>query len=213
MPAQGAGYYLKMGVDEKVDYAAPPSAPFDTIQQYTQQLKDELHRVAQQMARGVENNAAAVGRSGQSKQSDEHGTEVVLKAYGRIVREAVERTMNLIAEGRGMSEKWSIGGMDAYRLADAKTIADTALVSDAIRVPSTTYRKEMLKRVAYSQLPDLDQCTKQLIADEIDEGVNAEDMMPEPPAMPMIPQTNENDEAAQGGAVNDETNDNKGNEK
>jgi len=192
-PANGIGYYIMLGEGETLTYAAPPSAPYDTIQAYNQTLKDELHRVAQQMARGVENNAAAVGRSGMSKQADEHGTEVVLKAFGRLVREAVERTMNLIAEGRGGDVKWSISGMDAYRLADAKTIADTALVSDAIKVPSPTYRREMMKRVAYSQLPDLDQETKQAIAEEIEAGVNAEDLYPEPPPMVPIPPDEEDE--------------------
>ena len=53
-------------------------------------LKDEIYRVAQQMALGVENNAASVGRSAESKEVDSSSTETCLKAYASPVREAAE---------------------------------------------------------------------------------------------------------------------------
>ena len=99
-PKMGAGYYGILGLDEKIDWPAPPGAPFAAHAEYVAALKDEIHRVAQQLALGVDNNAAAVGRSGESKKADQAGTEVVLKAYGRITREPTERTMDLVAEAR-----------------------------------------------------------------------------------------------------------------
>lgn len=180
-PTMGAGYHGILGVKEKIEWPAPPSAPYEVIGNYARELVQELHRVAQQMALGVDNNASAIGRSGDSKAADHESTETVLKAYGKQMREPLERALDLIAAGRGEDIVWSVGGMDVFDLADASTLTEMAVASDPLRIPSATYRRELFKSLAHAQLPHVDDETRKKIDGEIDAGVNAEDMQPVPP--------------------------------
>jgi hypothetical protein len=91
-PVMGAGYYGMLHIDERIEWPSPSGVPYAVIENRLTALKDEIHRVATQMARGVENNAAAIGRSGQSKQVDNTATEVVLKAYSERICEPIEQT-------------------------------------------------------------------------------------------------------------------------
>lgn len=192
-PTMGAGYYGLLGLDEKIEWPAPPSAPFEVIRNNIADLVQEIHRVAEQMALAVDNSkAAAVGRSGESKAADHEATETVLRAYGQALRDPLERMLDLVARGRGESIDWDVAGMDVYDLADAKTLTEMALASDPLKIPSATHRRELLKAVSRAQLPHVDEETRQTIDREIDAGVNAEDTreerpdssIPPPPRLP-----------------------------
>src|SRR6185295_614718 len=99
-------------------------------------LKDEIYRVATQMARGVDNNAAAIGRSGLSKQADASATERVLAAYGELVCEALEDTYQTISAARNDGLTISVKGMDAYDLADSATLIANAATTQTLGIPS-----------------------------------------------------------------------------
>jgi hypothetical protein len=118
-PVQGSGYYGILGADDRVEWPAPSDVSYDVLERRIAALKDEIHRVAVQMSRGVDNNAAAVGRSGESKQADDSATEIVLEAYGRPVKDAYEETFEMISFARDDDTEWSVAGMDSYDVADA----------------------------------------------------------------------------------------------
>lgn len=185
-PTMGPGYYLKLAVNEKMDWPAPPAAPFEVVQGVARELVQEIHRVVEQMALAVDNNAAAaVGRSGESKAADGLATQVVLPAFGERVREALEKILDLVARGRGDGDLvWSVGGMNRYDLADASALTDMALASDPLGIPSVTYRRELFKAVTRAQLPHLDEDTRKAIDSEIDNGVFDEDVARTPTPTP-----------------------------
>lgn len=162
----GAGYYLQLGKDDSLEWPAPPSSPFDTISAYIATLKDEVYRVAQQMASGVDNNAAAVGRSGESKKADAEATTTVACALGKLVREALQKTAALIASARN-EEPPKVCGYDEYKEDDLAELVDTAVNAKLLEIPSATFRKILQQRIAKASLEDLDEETKQKIDDEI----------------------------------------------
>jgi len=172
----GAGYYLKIGTNENVDWLSPPAESFGVIADKEKSLKDEIYRVAQQMAAGVDNNAAAVGRSAESKIADSSATEVCLKAYGAIIREAIDKVYALVIEGRREKDKLkiSVSGLDRFSLADAAITVGNTEKAKALEIPSATFTKELYAQVAESLLPSLDQEKKDAIRAEIAEGVDAE---------------------------------------
>lgn len=178
-PAMGAGYYLIMGVDETATYLAPPPDSYGVVQGYIAELKDEIHRVVNQMARGVENNAASVGRSGESKDADDKQTEIVLSGFGAHVRDAAERTVDMVSAGRGEDVSWTVGGLSSYHVTDVTTFVAAAVAAQGITIPSPTYKREIAKRTAFGQLPDLDEALHQKIDEEIED---AEDDLLVPPA-------------------------------
>lgn len=179
-PPMGAGYYITLGINEKLDWPTPPSAPFEVVQSITRELVQEMHRVVEQMALAVDNNAAAaVGRSGESKSADGHATQIVLPAFGVRVREFLERLLVLVSDARGDVLAWSVEGMDRYEDVSAKDIVDSALASEPLRIPSVTHQREVAKAVSRAMLPHLQEGVRAKINAEIEAGLNPEDTDPE----------------------------------
>lgn len=170
-PVMGSGYFLKVGEKDSVDWVAPPAQAFTVISDEMKAQKDEIYRVAQQMAQGVDNSAASVGRSADSKRADASSTEVCLVAYGAVVREALEKLYDLVAEGRGDAIKFHVGGLDKFNLADPTVAVDNAVSASGLDVPSETFNKELLMHTADALLPGLAQETKDAIRKEIEAGI------------------------------------------
>ena len=168
----GPGYELVFHKDDRAEWSAPPAEHFAALDTEIKAEKDEIFRIAHQMALGVENNAAAVGRSAESKASDLESTRVVLVAFSRIVRETIEYTLDLISRARGEEFTWSVEGLDDFAALDAAAFGENLkLLKDAgVTVPSKTYAIEINKRVAELQLPHLDENTKTTIREEIKVG-------------------------------------------
>jgi hypothetical protein len=186
-PVMGVGYYIQLGTDERVEWPAPPSAPFEVVQSIVRSLVQEIHRVVEQMALAVDNNAAAtVGRSGDSKAADAAATQIVLPSFGERVREFAERILDLVARARGDRLTWSVQGMDHFDLADCAALVESAVASVPLNIASETYRRELAKAVVAAQLPHLDEGTRSKINGEIDA---APPPAPPKPAPAVVPQT------------------------
>jgi len=166
--AMGAGYFLQLGADDKLDYPAPPSTPFDVIEAHIATLKDELYRVSQQMAAGVDNNAAAVGRSGDSKSADAEATTVVLRKLGSVVRDAVERLYDLAAGILGQPERFASYGLDSFKIEDVTGIVEVISGVELAQVKSPTLRAELHKQLAARALPHAPTDVLSKISAEID---------------------------------------------
>ncbi len=167
----GSGYYLQLGPSDSLEWPAPPSTPFDTVGAYVASLKDEIHRVATQMAQGVDNNAAAIGRSGDSKAQDAQATIVVLRAYGKLVYEMVERVLDLVVRGRGDAVSIDVSGMDRYEADDPGVRAEQAITLQQLDVPSETLAREVMTRLALATIADADEKTKASVRAEIEQGL------------------------------------------
>lgn len=171
-PVMGAGIGIMIGTAEEMEWKAPPHAHFATLAKEIDTAKDEIFRISHQMALGVDNNAAAVGRSGESKQQDALSTKVVLLAFSRILKEAIEVIHDMISHVRGEDYVWSIEGLDDFASADIYGLLEALeRLKKAGDIKSNTFRAEMEKRLADSLLPDVPQATKQTIKQEIDSGV------------------------------------------
>lgn len=173
-PVMGVGYYIMIGTKESAEWIAPPTAHLDVLAARCEHLQQEVYRAANQMAQGVNNNAAAVGRSGESKQADASSTEVVLRVYGAVCREAIEATYSLLSEGRGESVHWSIEGFDVFSVTDAGAVIEAVGKVRALGIPSVTLTRELFYKAADVLLPNADQPTKDAIREEIDAGVEAQ---------------------------------------
>jgi hypothetical protein len=175
----GAGYGVVIGKEESWEWEAPPNSHFSALDAEIKAEKDEIFRVAHQMALGVENNAAAVGRSADSKAADIESTRVVLTAFSRIVREAIERTYDLVALARGDQFHWSVEGLDDFAASDLTSLLEQLKVlNDIGGIPSKTFNTQIKQRVAEQILRDSDEQIKADIRQEI------EDNEPDPADQP-----------------------------
>jgi hypothetical protein len=169
--AQGAGYGIVIGTEEDWSWEAPPNGHFAALDTEIKAEKDELFRIANQMALGVENNAAAIGRSAESKASDAESTRVVLTAFSRKVKETIEFTLELISRARGEKLKWSVEGLDDFAALDLTAFLEQlTLAKGAGGIPSRTFEIQSKTRLAEALLPDLDEEVKATIRQEIKDG-------------------------------------------
>jgi hypothetical protein len=177
IPAHGPALGMTLGTEESVSWDAPPADAFAPFRDYTTDLKDELYRIANQMALGVDNNAAAVGRSGESKAVDAASGEVVLRAYGMHLCEVAERVMHLAAVARGEKDAGvHCSGMDAFSEADVGGLVDNVTKVDALAIPSRTLHVRMYQRLARAVVPDASQEDHDTIRQEIEDNVTNEEL-------------------------------------
>lgn len=171
-PTMGAGYGIYLGLKESLEWAAPPVDCYAALGEEIKSHKDEIYRIANTMALGVENNAAAIGRSAASKTADALSTTVVMVAFARRVRESIERVYDLVGRARGDDFKWAITGLDDFSVDDLSGVVEMfKMTEDAGGIQSKTFNIEMQSRLAELFLPDLDQATKETIRKELQDGV------------------------------------------
>jgi hypothetical protein len=174
-PTMGAGYYMKLGTTESFEWAAPPDSPFAVIAAEVEAQRDEIYRITHQLALSVDGSSTAIGRSGDSKEADSLATRVMLIAYAAEVRAAIEETFEVVSDGRGDIETtFSVEGMNAFDTAAPAELVANAIQSDALNIPSPTFKKEFFSRVALALVPDVDMKTKDTIQEEIRNGVDQE---------------------------------------
>lgn len=204
-PAMGSGYYLSLGTDESMEWTGPPSAPFDTLSARLAALKDEIHRIAIAMAQGVDNNAAAIGRSGESKDADASATVKILAALGKLVVLAWERTYDLVSLGRGDALRWSASGMDDYEgVGSLEEILTTITAVDSMEIPSPTLKRTLRTRAAMIALGEADDATKALVRQEIETAAERAPAPPPPPTLPSSTPTDSTPPADEQAAQTDE---------
>lgn len=175
-PTHGPAMGMTFGVNERVEWDAPPSDAFVPYADYTKDLKDEIYRVANQMALGVDNNAAAVGRSGDSKKLDAGLAEVALRALGLVLIAGIERTLGLLSDGRGDDSEWHVSGMDSFSSGDVASLLEAATAYDTLAIPSKRARVLIHTKVVRAILADASQEDLDKIADEIESGTTDEEM-------------------------------------
>jgi hypothetical protein len=165
---KGAGKGFILGIDEKASWIAPPSSHFSAQDVEIKAEKDEIFRLAHQMALGVDNNAAALGRTAESKAADSEATRVILEAYGDIVVEVIERVYDLISAVRGDPYTWSIDGLADFATADVGALLKVLMDVDKIGgIPSVTFNHGILVDIAEELRPGMDEAKAKVVADEI----------------------------------------------
>jgi len=170
-PKTGAGLGVIIGTEESFAWAEPSGTSLTQLREEIKAQKDEIFRVAQQMASSADSSASAMGRSGLSKLADAEATNACLRDYATIVREAIEATLELISNARGdYALTFSIEGLSTFSTQDIESIIEAATSAKefGIEAESDTYRIEAHTRIAALVLaPDTSQETKDAIRDEI----------------------------------------------
>ena len=167
--------WIEIGKDDKIGFAEPGGACYAQVGKELGELKDEMHRIVHQMAASVDNSSGMQRRSGQSKREDRSAEAIVLGQYGKDVRELAKKVYDTIANGRGEKVVWNVGGLDRFNTGDRATLLTEAVQADMVPIPSPTFKKAHRKQLAFALIENLAPETQDLIAKEIDDGVDAED--------------------------------------
>lgn len=149
----GPGYMLRLAKGDDVRYITPDTAAFTTLLADINNLRDEKHRVLQVMSMSVDNSAAALQRSGESKMVDQGATSKLLTALGFLVR---EHAIGIVRAAERLRQdtpvEWSATGMDKYDDVDAGTLIEEETQLEAISMPSATFQVLRKMRLAQKYL-------------------------------------------------------------
>lgn len=174
----GEAYHITLDPEDSFDWAEPSGTAFTAAREHRAELKDEAFRIVHQMAQAVDSKANTAARSGESKKRDENPEKVVVSALGELLRDHIQRVMEMAASARDQEHEWAVTGLDRFDIEDGGTWLDNALKSQSISIPSPTASRMMAKRTVRITLPDASPSDLQTIDEEIDK---AEDQVFEPP--------------------------------
>lgn len=165
----GESYYIKLQEGETFDWTEPSGNMMEISLKRRQMLMEELHRSVQQLSLSVKQTKSQTRQSGHSKEEDRHSTEVVLRAFGDIVRTAMQSLLNWVSAARGEDIQWDVSGFKEF---DTESITEKlaqVLQLRAINIHSETFNKELEKSTVDFYFEDKNHETKEQIKKEIDD--------------------------------------------
>ncbi len=169
--------YVVLGKDDDIGFAEPVGAAYELVDKQLEKLVDEMFRVVHQMASSVSATKQALARAAASKAEDRHATEIVLAAYGALVRDLAKRVYDCLSAARGESVVWTAHGLDKYELEDRDGILKEALALDAISIPSATFQKTYKTKIALALVGNCPPETQDVIREEIEHGVDEQGVL------------------------------------
>ena len=165
----GEAYFIQLGTEESFEWTEPEGKMMSVGLQRREMLKDEMFRIVHQLSLSIKQTKSQTRQSGNSKQEDRYATEVVLRAFGDIVREAMQTLLSWISEARKDNIVWDVSGFSSFDTDSTTEKLAQILQLRAINIHSETFNKEMEKRTIDFYLEDLNHETKEIIKKEIDE--------------------------------------------
>jgi hypothetical protein len=165
----GESYYIKLETEESFEWAEPEGRMMEVGLKRREMLKDEMFRIIHQLSLSVKQTKSQTRQSGNSKQEDRHATEVVLRAFGDIIRVGMQSVLNWISQARQDEIEWDVSGFNTFDTESTTEKLAQVLQLRAINIHSETFNKELEKRTVDYYLEDSNQETKEQIKKEIDD--------------------------------------------
>jgi len=172
-PVFGVGKGIRLGINDKISWLAPPSAPFDVLAESIDKCREELYRTVHQMADGVSSSASNSAKSAKSKSEDQRATRAILEAYATILRDAIGRIVDLIGALRGDDEasKLSISGLDKFTEIDISDLFDSIEKANEIGMPSDAFQLKERELILDTLMPQLSEQSRGIILEELKGGL------------------------------------------
>lgn len=167
----GASYFFQIKPGESIEYLEPGGSSYSNMETAIERLETKLYATVHQIAQGVRTAWAAGAESGESKRRDREPMIILLRAYGHIVREAMEQTLNLTARLRGDADlKFSVRGIDQFDISDLSEFVDNYLATRDI-VKSPTWHRAMRRNLALKQIVgEAEEVRERVSEEESDDG-------------------------------------------
>lgn len=190
----GQGRIATFAANDRLEYVSPDSGPFKAAMEDLAGLRDEMHRVLHHMALSVENSAAALQRSAESKQIDQAATAVILRALGQFVREHAVEIFVMVGVGRVDPEsEWYAEGAERFNEQSIEALIEQAGTVETLQIPSATFKRLWSFMIARRLLGEnaTDEDLEDIRA-ELEENISNEDFasesMPKASELPPPPQ-------------------------
>ena len=163
----GESYYIQLGPDDRFGWAEPEGRVYQIAADNLERLKDEIYRVCYLMTQAGGSYDRSQ-QSGASKQRDFGITQEVLRAYGDTVKHTMKQVLMAIETARQDGLSIDVSGLDEFDIGDFSTeLVDARRLLD-LGIESNTFKKQVLKKIAFKYFCDVRQEIKNQISAEID---------------------------------------------
>ena len=198
-PDIGDGYYLQLHRDkegsDEAGWLEIGGASHEVLRKRVLDLRQELYRVANQLALAGNGGSAEVARSGASKEMDYQSVAIVAREFGAMVRASMRQTIRLVSKMRDDGASPNVSGLEGYKAIDVQAFLDAAAMAKPI-VKSETFQREVAKAVVRHTLGET--LEKEIISDiekEIEDAdYSVESVAPYTPPPPPEMQDDEDDD-------------------
>lgn len=171
-PVMGTGTGMMLGPEDSVTWFAPPDAPFQVMAASIESCREELYRIVHQMADGVSSSASNSAKSAKSKQADLIATKSILEAYAVILRDVLQRIVDLVCSMRGdKSDELSIAGLDKFSEVDILDLFTSIETANRIGMPSETFQLRQRELMLDTLMPQLSEEARSSILEELKGGL------------------------------------------
>jgi hypothetical protein len=161
--------FVPLGADDDIGYVGPSGTAYELTDRQLHETREEMYRSVHAMALSIANTGASLRRSGESKREDRRSLSVVLGALGVHIRHFSERIYTQISVARNERAVWTGHGLDHYDLDDTDQLLDDAKAARIMRIPSPTFERVFMTRVAQRLVPTASPEEKRRIQQEIAE--------------------------------------------
>lgn len=172
--------WVAIGGDDELGYAGPSGVGHEIARAELKDCREEIFGSVNAMALQLENTAAAVGRSGESKAEDRSALAAVLSYLADQLREFAQQVMTLVSSARNEEVKWAGSGLSTFDTDGVTQVLEEAVQIEPLNIPSVTFKQLHRKKVALALVPKASPEQKQQISDEIDKNTTAEEVEMDP---------------------------------
>lgn len=166
---------IVIGSEDEIGFAGPSGVGHEIARAELKDCREEIFASVNAMALQLENSAAAVGRSGDSKHEDKSATAIILTFLATQTREFAQQVMALVSSARGDRVAWSATGLNTFSSEDREQVLSDAMTVQTLEIPSPLFHKLARIKVANAVLPNATAREKAQIAKEIHANSHAEE--------------------------------------
>lgn len=164
----GEAYYIQLGPEDKFGWTEPQGHVYQLAADNLDRLKDEIYRVCYLMQQAIRREASNLAQSAASKLRDQTITQEVLRAYGALVKQYIRQILGLIAAARRDTVRPQVTGLDQFDVKDFTEELNNAKTLSTLITSSSTFTREMQKKLALRYLEDADPSVKSRVMAEVD---------------------------------------------
>lgn len=152
-PALGAGYFFRIGKEDKAYYASPNTAIYEAFAKREDSKREGIYRLVQAMAQGVSGKSTQQAASAASKALDWQSLAIMLTAYAEHVRAYLRDLLRIVAVPLKVEpESIVIGGLKGWEEAEINQMLADFLDSQGV-VKSATFHRSLAKSIAARMMP------------------------------------------------------------
>lgn len=113
-----------LGAKDKMEVIESEGHAFKIVDEQIDRQIEKIKETVHQMSNTASAHNSKQGKSAQSQQEGRHATEILLTAYGTIIRDYIKSIMNCISSARSESIVWVVDGFETFTIVDRSQLTD-----------------------------------------------------------------------------------------